>query len=129
MWPPFFKVLLHEPALLVGHAAGYASLIQEESSGWGHQFSRRLRLYALLAVCAFLSVLFAGMALMLYAVTSTHHWLLWLVPAVPLLGVIIAGIALSARTAAPALFPRARAQFDKDLQLFGLKSTELKDPE
>ncbi|MGK2951874.1 MAG: hypothetical protein ACSLEZ_05755 [Thiobacillus sp.] len=52
-----------------------------------------------------LAVLFAGVALMLYAVTGGGHWLLWAVPAAALLTAIIAAWQLARAKTVPS-FPR-----------------------
>lgn len=129
MLPPLLKILLHEPALLVSHAAGYAALIQQETTGWRDRFKRRIGGYILLGVSGFLTVLFSGVAVMLYAVTGTAHWLLWAVPALSLAVVVLSVAYLSTGHSDSSPFPRVQAQFDKDLQAFGLKHAESQDPE
>jgi hypothetical protein len=62
---------------------------------------------------------------MLFAVTGTAHWLLWAVPGVPLFVMILAAARFVRDRPAPLAFPRARAQLDEDMQLFGLKEAEL----
>ncbi|NDP47014.1 MAG: hypothetical protein GZ085_01230 [Sulfuriferula multivorans] len=116
--------MLSEPALLVGHAAGYAALIGQETATWQARMKRRLAWWVLLTACGWLVLLLSGIALMLYAVTGTAHWLLWGVPALPLLGVLVAATCLTRENAAPPTFPRVQAQLDKDMQLFGLKDAD-----
>lgn len=81
MWPPLLRVLLDEPGLLSEYASAYAVLLRQDAAGW--QARQRQRLVYLLAVAsgALLALLFAGVAMMLYAATGSGHWLLWAVPA------------------------------------------------
>lgn len=124
MWPPLLRVLLHEPALLIEHGAGYAELIGEEAIAWQSGLKRRLGLWLALIGCGALALLFGGVALMLYAVTATAHWLLWAVPAVPLVALLAAAGLLARHDRGSAAFPRLRVQVDRDLQLFGLTGTD-----
>ena len=124
MWPPLLRILLDEPALIFEHVAGYTALIHQETTCWQVQLKRRIRYFLLLVGSGLLALLFAGIALMLYAVTGISHWLLWAVPGVPLFGLIMASWGLARELPVPSTFPRLRSQFDKDLQLFGLKEDE-----
>lgn len=71
-----------------------------------------------------LALLLAGIALMLHAVTHVSHWLLWVVPAVPLGVAAIALWCLRREAPAPRAFAHVRTQVTEDLQLFGWKETE-----
>lgn len=124
MWPPLLRILLDEPALIFGHVAGYTALIHQETTCWQARLKRRIRYFLLLVGSGLLALLFAGIALMLYAVTGISHWLLWAVPGAPLFGLIVASWGLARELPVPSTFPRLRSQFDKDLQLFGLKEDE-----
>lgn len=74
----------------------------------------------LIAAAAVMTLMLGGVALMLWATTGTSHWLLWAVPLAP---VSIAGVALLFF-----FFPGAagrmdvtasvQKQIDQDLQLF-----------
>ena len=121
MWPPLLKLILCEPDLLVGHAAGYAALVGQEMAAWQARWKRRVVWWVLMMACGWLMLLLGGIALMLYAVTGTTHWLLWVIPALPLLGVIPAARFLMRENTSPLAFPRVRDQFNQDMQLFGLK--------
>ncbi len=121
MWLPLLRVLLEEPALLIGHASGYAALIQQETANWQTLLKQHIHFLLLLVVCGSLALLLGAIALMLYAVTATSHWLLYAIPMAPMLGVIVAIWGLSRRRPMTPTFPRVRAQIDRDLQLFGQK--------
>lgn len=64
-----------------------------------------------------LAVLFIGVALMLHAVTGNGHWLLWVVPALPVTGVPAALWRLLRMPRERASFLRVRAQIMQDMQL------------
>lgn len=82
---------------------------------------RRLGHLLAVVVSIVLAILFAGIALMLAAATGSGHWMLWAVPALPLIVAIAAS--WQARHAHPALsaFPRVRAQVAQDRRLFDMK--------
>lgn len=124
MWPPFLRILLDEPELLVGHAAAYAALIQEDAARWQARLARRLGYLILAVIGISLALIFGGVALMLYAVTSVSHWLLWVVPAVPLGGAAVAFWCLRRQVPAPPAFQRVRTQAGEDMRLFGWKEPE-----
>ena len=124
MRPPLLHILLDEPGLLAGHATAYAELIKQDTAGWQARLARRLGYVVALVGGMSLGLLLAGIALMLHAVTQVSHWLLWVVPAVPLGVASIASWRLWCEAPAPRAFARVRAQVAEDLQLFGWKETE-----
>lgn len=123
MFPPLLRMLLDEPGLLASHAAAYTDLVQEEAGALRSRLFRRLGLILGLAGCAFLALLFIGMALMLYATSGHGHWLLWLVPAIPLVCTLVMAGMVWGMPHAPS-FPRTRAQLSEDLHVFGMKEVE-----
>ncbi|MBT9567827.1 MAG: phage holin family protein [Thiobacillus sp.] len=123
MLPPLLRILLDEPALLAAHAAAYTDLIKQESCTFRARMVRRIGYLLMLYGCALLGLLFAGVALMLHAVTGAGDWLLWVVPAVPLVGALVAGWAVW-RAPRTDSFPKTRAQLGEDMQMFGLKEAE-----
>lgn len=121
MLPPLLRVLLDEPRLLIEYASAYATLVKEDAAGWHAQQMRRLGYRAIVIVSITLTILFAGIALMLFAATGSGHWLLWAVPASPLLVAIVAG--WQARQSPPSLpaFARVRTQLAQDRFLFDIR--------
>lgn len=117
MLPPLLRVLLTEPGLLHTYASAYGELIHEDASSWWTSKKRRLAYSLAVAGCAMLAVLFIGVALMLYAVTGNGHWLLWVVPALPVMGVLAAGWLLVRLPRERASFLRVREQLTQDMQL------------
>ncbi len=123
MLHPLLRLALARPDLLANHASAYAELAldnaREVVSGW----QLRLLGWALLAVGVLLSIVFGGVALMLYGVLygalSTPVptvWLLWAVPLAPLL-LALGGAWLARRPAAPRSGLSVAQQFETDLSL------------
>jgi hypothetical protein len=124
VWRSLLRILLKEPSLLSAYASGYALLLKQDAAWWSSQQAHRLTYLVGFAGAVFLFVLFGGIALMLYAVMQESHWLLWAVPAVPLLGALLAGwhVWKAPRLTQP--FPRVRAQVEQDMELFGMKEPQ-----
>lgn len=123
MWSPLLRIFLQEPGLLAGHVGAYAELIRLDAERWRAHHARRLIWLLALAAASAFALLFAGVALMLHAVTGSSHWLLWAVPGGCLL-LAFAAAAICLRIRPPPLaFPRVRAQMTEDMELFGLKET------
>lgn len=118
MLPPLLRVFLREPSLLSGYVSGYAMLLKEDTARWKVRQTRRLGYLLAFASGTTLGVLFAGFALMLYAATGGGHWLLWVVPAVPLTWAAAAAWYLWRAEPAAGPFPRVREQIAQDIQLF-----------
>lgn len=123
MLPPLLRVLLAQPKLLIGYTSAYAALLRLDAAGWQARQLRKLGYLLAAAGASLLAVLFAGVALMLYAVTGGGHWLLWAVPAVALLAAIVAWRLARGSQTAPS-FPHVREQLAEDMHLFGLKEPE-----
>lgn len=120
MLPPLLRVLLDEPRLAIEYASAYAALLKEDAAWWRAQQMRRLGYLLAVVVSITLAIMFAGIALMLAAATGSGHWVLWAVPALPLVLAILA--IWQARHALPSLpaFARVRAQVAQDLHLFDM---------
>ena len=116
------RLALREPALLGEHASAYADLLKQDAARWqARQVTRAV--FGLAAAAGLLiGLTFAGVALMLYAATDAGHWLLWVVPAVPLAGALVAGLA--ARRAPAPLFARVRQQFAEDAEVLNHKEPQ-----
>lgn len=118
MLPPLLRVLLGEPRLLIEYASAYAALLKEDVAWWQARQMRWLG-YRLVAIVSLtLTIMLAGIALMLFAAIGRGHWVLWAVPAVPLLVAIAAS--WQARRTLPYLpaFARVRTQLELDRRLF-----------
>jgi type IV secretory pathway VirB3-like protein len=82
-----FRLGVTQPALLAGHAQAYVGLLSAELVDASALWQRRLWLNALLLSCLGVSLVLAGVALMLWAVIPIEFmrapWALLLVPMVP----------------------------------------------
>ena len=87
MFHALFRLVASRPHLLAEHAEGYADLIAQEVKSASLRWKRSVMLGAVGGVSALLMAVFAGMALLLWAVTPDAAmrapWLLWVVPSVP----------------------------------------------
>lgn len=115
MLHPIFSVLINRPELVMDHVAGYAALVQEEASTVGSEMVKRAIAWCVALVMALVSIMLAGVAVMLGVMHREFHWALVLVPGVAL---AVAGVAYSlARKQLPAkAFGELKAQIDADVQ-------------
>lgn len=111
------KLALTEPSLLSEHASAYAQLLKQDAARWQSRQLARAAYVVVAAAGVAIGLTFAGVALMLYAATDNGHWLLWVVPAVPLVGAVAA--LLLARASPPPMFARVQQQFAEDAQVLG----------
>lgn len=85
---PLLHVVATQPELLVMHAQGYAALAADEWRAWAALWRRRAWLTAATVVCAAVAAVLCGVAVLLWVVTpqvpAGLMWVLWAVPAVPL---------------------------------------------
>lgn len=121
MLPPLLRLFMDEPGLLASHASAYTELLHEDVSRWQATQVRRLLHLIVLGGAIVMAIGLGGIALMLYAATGSTHWLLWVVPASPLLAAGVSGWLWRATPSGTAAFPRVRRQVAADLELFGLK--------
>ena len=88
MAQPLLHVVATQPELLVMHAQGYAALAADEWRAWAALWRRRAWLTAATVVCAAVAAVLCGVAVLLWVVTPQVPagliWVLWAVPAVPL---------------------------------------------
>ena len=116
MFHPIFSTLISRPELVLNHVAGYAALVREEATTVGAEVAKRAIAWGVAAFCLIVFLLFAGVALMLGAVHDEFHWLLLIVPGVPLLIGILA--VLRARQSLPhAPFTELRSQLNADAEV------------
>jgi hypothetical protein len=115
MLHPLFSTAVHRPDLVVDHVTAYAALLQAEARSAGTAWMSRLLARLLVAVGALLTLVFAGVALMLGLLLDQFHWVLLAVPGT------CAGLTLlaysQAKPAMPAaIFADLKAQFDSDVR-------------
>lgn len=103
------------PRVVVTYLDAYAELFVREAELWQHHQMGRLARMAALFGCAALALIFAGVAVMLWATTGTYSWTLWAVPLVP--AIIAVALALFQKEQPVPSFAALRRQFAVDLQL------------
>lgn len=124
MWPPLLRILLDEPALLAEHLAAYSALVRQDAMCWQARLLRRLGDLLLLGAGILLALVFAGVALMLYAAGEGAYWVLWLVSLLPLAVSAMGAWRLWRHRPAHAAFSRVRAQAAADMRLSGWKEPQ-----
>lgn len=77
---PLLQLMASEPELLTEHLQSYAALLGDEVGTFQGQFKQRWTLWAILALLVTVTVIFAGVALMLWLAMPGTPWTLWLVP-------------------------------------------------
>jgi type IV secretory pathway VirB2 component (pilin) len=115
MLHPLFSTLIQRPDLLVAHISAYSALFQHEASQAGVVVLKRYLAWTVAGICAVVSVLFSGIALMLGMLNSQFHWVLLAVPGCALLLMLLA-IAIAKAPLTEARFTELKAQIDSDIQ-------------
>lgn len=77
---PLLQLMASEPELLTEHLQSYAALLGDEVGTFQGQFKQRWTLWAILALLITVTVIFAGVALMLWLAMPGIPWTVWLVP-------------------------------------------------
>ena len=117
MLPPFLRILINEPELVAEHISAYSSLIAQDVHLWQTRMQRRVLLKLLMGGSLLLTLLFSGIALMVWGATDSHHWTLIVVPLIPLaLTIAVAFLASGSTTRQP--FEASKKQFCADLNMF-----------
>ena len=118
---PLIHLAARHPELLAEHGEAYAALVAKEISDWRTSLVRRVVLAAVALLTAGLSLLFIGIALMLWAASPDGEDLrsIGVLIAVPGVMVIVTiAAALFAKGGAPAsAFADLKKQFSADLRM------------
>jgi len=114
MFHPIYTTALRHPELIADHLANYAALAREEAAQASQILLRRLIAGALAVGSALMTLVLAGVAVMLYGANGHFDWLLVLVPAIAALVTLVAAV-VAARHSPTHGFDEVRAQFEADM--------------
>ncbi len=117
MLPPLLKIMINEPGLLGEHIEAYSQLIVKDVALWQDSVKRQFKLKAIMGGSLFLTLLFTGIAVMLWGTTNSTHWSLIVVPLIPLLTLLVAGMMLMNRHIARNPLQSIKKQFCSDLRM------------
>lgn len=85
---PLFRLIVSDPQLLAEHVEAYSELVAEEVGAVTAQWKKRAMLQAVSLACMFLTVVLAGVGVMLWAVVPVENmnspWALVAAPCIPL---------------------------------------------
>jgi uncharacterized membrane protein YqjE len=117
---PLLHLIATKPQLLGDHVEAYAELVGAEVSKTSRRWIARVALWAGAAFLGTVFLVFAGVALMLWAVVPVDGmnvpWLLVVVPVAPLVGAVVCVLAARAH-ADEAAFQTVREQFAADMAM------------
>jgi hypothetical protein len=111
---PILSLLISRPELVIDHMAGYAALVQEESSGAARALARQAIAWGIALLGLIVFLILAGVALMLGAMRGEFHWALVLTPGAALLMALLAG-AVARRQVPAGRFLQLKAQLHADV--------------
>ena len=122
---PMLRLAVTQPKLLADHAEAYVALISAEAKQTATAYGMRAAGGAIALCMGLLFLLFAGIAIMLWAVTPSGNmhapWALFVIPAIPAVIAIAGGIVAMKKTDAP--FVELKQQFAADLSMIRQVST------
>lgn len=118
MLPPLLRIMINEPRLLSEHVGAYSNLVAREVHLWQASVKRRFIFKLIATSSLFFTLLFAGIALMIWGATDHMHWTLIVVPLVPF-GIFIVTALMGAGDRTPVKpFETIKAQICTDVSLF-----------
>ncbi|KAF1044759.1 hypothetical protein [Xylophilus sp.] len=90
MLHPLVSTLIKHPDLVLDHVLGYGSLVREEAKALGGQAVQRAVAWGLVLVMGLVGLVLAGTAVMIGLLQSQFHWVLVVVPGVPVAATLVA---------------------------------------
>lgn len=115
MLHPLFSTIIHRPDLVVDHLSAYGDLLHQEISSAGSELLTRAMGWVAAVFAAIIFLGFAGIAVMLGFMIGHFHWVLVIVPGVPLIIAVIA-ILMAKRPLGGEYFKEVKAQIKSDGQ-------------
>lgn len=114
----FIRLITSQPQLLVDHAEAYADLLATEARNISGAWKRRALLNVVALVCMIAAVIFAGVAIMLWAVVPEAQiqapWALIITPLLPL-AIAIACLLMARLPSESNAFDTLRQQVKADM--------------
>ena len=118
---PLVRLAASHPELLAEHGEAYLALVAKDVSEWRASLVKRMVMAAVAGVSALLSLVFIGMALMLWGISPvTEIPVPWAFLAPPVLMVavtLVAGFIAARRGKALSIFSDVKAQVLADLAM------------
>lgn len=122
---PIFSTLLGRPDLVADHLSGYAALAKEEASAAIRGVVVRAVAAVVALVCALLTLVLTGVALMLGGLHG-FHWVLLAVPGAAALLAAVAALVML-RSNQMQSFAELRSQFDADVHMLKMAGRNAND--
>ena len=117
---PLFQVIAREPDLITEHVGAYAGLVATEIEKTASYWKSRVVLHATALILLTVSIIFTGVALMLWALVPLANMNLpWLLVLVPLAFLLVGGVCASIARAEPKspAFDALKQQVSADLAM------------
>ncbi|MFV0601841.1 MAG: hypothetical protein ACK5NE_08490 [Brachymonas sp.] len=112
-----FKALLLKPKLLAAHMRNYGELVRCEMQVTMRHWIVKAVAWLTMGVCLLLFLVLAGVAVMIGALQDQRHWILLLVPSIPLLMAVVA-LMVALRKTPHSPVRTIRQQFVADVAAF-----------
>jgi hypothetical protein len=117
---PLLRLVATQPNLLAAHAESYARMLGREIGATGATLRRRVVLGAIVFFLLFTGLVFAGVAVMLWAalpqVRIDTAWILVLIPCIPLVLSMLFYVVLRSDST-PLAISKVKTQFEADMAM------------
>ena len=120
------KALILKPQLLTAHVRNYGEFVRSEMQGTVRQWAITAAAWATFAIGMLVFVLLCGVAAMIGMLHGQYHWILIVVPAIPLL-LAVAALIVALRKTEGSSIDTIKQQFAADMQ--ALNGPTVKDHE
>lgn len=118
---PLVRLAASHPELLAEHGEAYVSLVVKDVSEWRSGLIRRMVMAVVAGVSALLSLLFIGIALMLWGITPASDirvpWAFFAPPVLMVAVTLVAGFIAARRGKPLSIFSDVKAQVLADLAM------------
>ena len=118
---PLVRLAASHPELLAEHGEAYLALVARDLAEWRASLVRRIVMAAVAGVAALLSLVFIGIALMLWGIAPVSHipapWAFFAPPVLMVVVTMVAGFIAARRGKALSIFSDVKAQVLADLAM------------